>query len=132
MAKLVINDDLIDGKILRAFFGTTKYCSFYLKGMECTNKECNECEKNYHWYIISKAYKEICTACSFAKSVSSKNLYKESNEITEGISNQNGIESHNDECEEHGNDCCFLVVHGYLLYVLPANIGKIAKIGYLA
>ena len=35
------NDDkMIDNHIIRASFGTTKYCSYFLKGIECTNKEC--------------------------------------------------------------------------------------------
>jgi CCR4-NOT transcription complex subunit 4 len=31
---------MIDNHVIRASFGTTKYCSFFLKGIECTNKEC--------------------------------------------------------------------------------------------
>ena len=31
---------MIDNHIIRASFGTTKYCSYFLKGIECTNKEC--------------------------------------------------------------------------------------------
>jgi RNA recognition motif-containing protein len=30
----------LDGKLLRASFGTTKYCSYFLKGIECTNPDC--------------------------------------------------------------------------------------------
>ena len=30
----------IDGRLIRASFGTTKYCSFFLKGLQCKNKEC--------------------------------------------------------------------------------------------
>ena len=30
----------IDGRSLRASFGTTKYCSYFLRGTQCTNPEC--------------------------------------------------------------------------------------------
>ncbi len=30
----------IDQRLIRASFGTTKYCSFFLKGLQCKNKEC--------------------------------------------------------------------------------------------
>jgi len=30
----------LDGKLLRASFGTTKYCSYFLKGVECANPDC--------------------------------------------------------------------------------------------
>lgn len=35
-----IDESLLDGKALRATFGTTKYCSFYLKNIACQNIEC--------------------------------------------------------------------------------------------
>ena len=31
---------MIDNHVIRASFGTTKYCSFFLKGIECNNKDC--------------------------------------------------------------------------------------------
>jgi CCR4-NOT transcription complex subunit 4 len=31
---------MIDNHLIRASFGTTKYCSYFLKGIECNNKEC--------------------------------------------------------------------------------------------
>ena len=31
---------VIEGKQLRAAFGTTKYCSFFLRGMKCTVPDC--------------------------------------------------------------------------------------------
>ena len=31
---------MIDNHIIRASFETTKYCSYFVKGIECTNKEC--------------------------------------------------------------------------------------------
>ena len=40
IAILSLDDKLIDNHIIRASFGTTKYCSYFLKGIECTNKEC--------------------------------------------------------------------------------------------
>ena len=40
IAILSLDDKLIDNHIIRASFGTTKYCSYFLKGVECTNKEC--------------------------------------------------------------------------------------------
>lgn len=35
-----VDESLLDGKILRCTYGTTKYCSFYLKGVLCQNNEC--------------------------------------------------------------------------------------------
>ena len=40
IAILSLDDKMIDNHVIRASFGTTKYCSFFLKGKECTNKEC--------------------------------------------------------------------------------------------
>ena len=40
IAILSLDDKMIDNHIIRASFGTTKYCSFFLKGIDCTNKEC--------------------------------------------------------------------------------------------
>lgn len=35
-----VDESLLDGKILRCTYGTTKYCSFYLKGVPCQNNDC--------------------------------------------------------------------------------------------
>ncbi|KAM0679168.1 hypothetical protein BDAP_000034 [Binucleata daphniae] len=35
-----IDESLLDGKVIRATFGTTKYCSFFLKNINCQNLEC--------------------------------------------------------------------------------------------
>ncbi|KAG0279043.1 transcriptional repressor general negative regulator of transcription subunit 4 [Linnemannia exigua] len=35
-----IDGSIWDGKILRASYGTTKYCSYYLRGMSCQNPGC--------------------------------------------------------------------------------------------
>ena len=40
IAILSLDETMIDNHLVRASFGTTKYCSFFLKGVECTNKEC--------------------------------------------------------------------------------------------
>ncbi len=40
IAILSLDNTKIDNHVIRASFGTTKYCSYYLKGIECTNKEC--------------------------------------------------------------------------------------------
>ena len=40
IAILALDDTIVDNHLIRASFGTTKYCSFYLKRMECTNKDC--------------------------------------------------------------------------------------------
>ncbi len=40
IAILSLDDNLIDNHLIRATFGTTKYCSYFLKGKECNNKEC--------------------------------------------------------------------------------------------
>lgn len=35
-----VDESLLDGKVLRCTFGTTKYCSFYLKSIPCQNTDC--------------------------------------------------------------------------------------------
>ncbi|KAK3820495.1 MAG: RING/Ubox like zinc-binding domain-containing protein [Linnemannia gamsii] len=35
-----IDGSIWDGKILRASYGTTKYCTYYLRGMNCQNPGC--------------------------------------------------------------------------------------------
>jgi len=40
IAILSLDNTKFDNHIIRASFGTTKYCSYYLKGIECSNKEC--------------------------------------------------------------------------------------------
>ncbi len=37
---LAIDNTNFDEHLLRASFGTTKYCTYYLKGLDCSNKEC--------------------------------------------------------------------------------------------
>ena len=40
IAILALDDTVADNHLIRASFGTTKYSSFYLKNMVCTNKDC--------------------------------------------------------------------------------------------
>ena len=40
IAILSLDETTIDNHNIRASFGTTKYCSYFLKGVECTNKDC--------------------------------------------------------------------------------------------
>jgi CCR4-NOT transcription complex subunit 4 len=40
MAILAIDNIEVDEHLLRASFGTTKYCTFYLKSLDCPNKDC--------------------------------------------------------------------------------------------
>jgi len=40
IAILSIDNIEIDDHIMRASFGTTKYCTFFLKNSECPNKDC--------------------------------------------------------------------------------------------
>ena len=40
IAILSLDDTTIDNHLIRASFGTTKYCSYFLKGIDCSNKEC--------------------------------------------------------------------------------------------
>lgn len=35
-----VDESVLDGKILRCTYGTTKYCSFYLKNIPCQNSDC--------------------------------------------------------------------------------------------
>lgn len=35
-----VDESILDGKIIRCTYGTTKYCSFYLKNIPCQNNEC--------------------------------------------------------------------------------------------
>lgn len=40
LAILAIDNIEVDGHLLRATFGTTKYCNFFIKNCECPNKDC--------------------------------------------------------------------------------------------
>ena len=40
IAILSLDDTVVDNHLIRASFGTTKYCSYFLKGIECSNKDC--------------------------------------------------------------------------------------------
>ena len=40
LALLSIDNYFIDKNLIRASFGTTKYCNFFLKGIDCINREC--------------------------------------------------------------------------------------------
>ena len=40
IALLSIDNTLLDNNLIRASYGTTKYCNFFLKGIECVNREC--------------------------------------------------------------------------------------------
>ena len=35
-----VNGVMMDGRIVRATYGTTKYCSYFLRGLTCTNTQC--------------------------------------------------------------------------------------------
>lgn len=35
-----VDGSIMDGKVIRAAYGTTKYCSLYLKGLACPNPNC--------------------------------------------------------------------------------------------
>lgn len=37
---LSLDETYFDNKLIRVTFGTTKYCSFFLKNKECNNSEC--------------------------------------------------------------------------------------------
>ena len=40
IAILSLDDTIIDNHCIRASFGTSKYCAFFIKGVECNNKDC--------------------------------------------------------------------------------------------
>ncbi|MCQ2815945.1 MAG: hypothetical protein MJ252_01645 [archaeon] len=40
LALLAIDNCVLDGNLIRCSFGTTKYCSFFLKGIPCFNRNC--------------------------------------------------------------------------------------------
>ena len=40
LAILCVDSLLIEGKIIRAFFGTTKYCNYFLKNIPCPYEDC--------------------------------------------------------------------------------------------
>lgn len=40
IAILAIDNIEVDDHILRASYGTTKYCTFFLKNCDCPNKDC--------------------------------------------------------------------------------------------
>ncbi|KAF5141696.1 transcriptional repressor [Vairimorpha ceranae] len=35
-----VDESLLEGKVLKCTYGTTKYCSFFLKSVPCQNNEC--------------------------------------------------------------------------------------------
>lgn len=35
-----VDESILDNKVIRCTYGTTKYCSFYLKNIPCQNNEC--------------------------------------------------------------------------------------------
>ncbi|KAG0420076.1 CCR4-NOT transcription complex subunit 4, partial [Dictyocoela roeselum] len=35
-----VDESLLDGKVLKCTFGTTKYCTYFLKNLKCQNIEC--------------------------------------------------------------------------------------------
>eukprot|EP00917_Polyrhabdina_sp_WS-2016_P026884 GHVP01057559.1.p1 GENE.GHVP01057559.1~~GHVP01057559.1.p1 ORF type:complete len:905 (-),score=141.23 GHVP01057559.1:119-2833(-) len=35
-----VSNGTFEGKVLRASFGTTKYCTYFLRGLQCTNVDC--------------------------------------------------------------------------------------------
>ena len=37
---LAVDGATLEGRVLRASFGTTKYCNFFLRGVACSNPEC--------------------------------------------------------------------------------------------
>lgn len=42
-----VDESVLDGKVIRCTYGTTKYCSFYLKNIPCQNNDCmylHECK----------------------------------------------------------------------------------------
>ena len=53
LAILGIEQLTLDNRLLRASFGTTKYCSFFLKGQKCLNKECLYLHK---WHSEKETY----------------------------------------------------------------------------
>jgi len=40
IAILSLDNIIVENHLIRASFGTTKYCQFFLKGLECNNKDC--------------------------------------------------------------------------------------------
>jgi CCR4-NOT transcription complex subunit 4 len=40
LAILSVDNVEVDDHLIRASFGTTKYCTFFLKNCDCPNKEC--------------------------------------------------------------------------------------------
>lgn len=53
LAILGIEQHEMDNRLLRASFGTTKYCSFFLKEQKCLNKECLYL---HNWHSDSETY----------------------------------------------------------------------------
>ena len=40
LAILALDNAIVDSHLIRASFGTTKYCANFLKGAECFNRDC--------------------------------------------------------------------------------------------
>jgi CCR4-NOT transcription complex subunit 4 len=50
LAILAIDYTMHDDLLIRASFGSTKYCSHFLRNVECTNKDC----LYYHYFVDEK------------------------------------------------------------------------------
>ena len=48
LAILAVDQFVFDGRLLRASYGRTKYCRFFLKGTNCLNHECPYLHKEAH------------------------------------------------------------------------------------
>jgi hypothetical protein len=70
LAILGIEQHEMDNRLLRASFGTTKYCSFFLKEQKCLNKECLYLHK---WHSDSETYTK--------EEMSNKKIFTDQQEI---------------------------------------------------
>jgi hypothetical protein len=70
LAILGIEQHEMDNRLLRASFGTTKYCSFFLKEQKCLNKECLYLHK---WHNEAETYTK--------EEMASKKIFSDQQEI---------------------------------------------------
>lgn len=78
LAVLGIEQHEMDDRLLRASFGTTKYCSFFLKEQKCLNKECLYLHK---WHSDQETYTK--------EEMASKKIFSDQQEIAIRVSEIN-------------------------------------------
>jgi len=87
----MINKQMIDGKMLRATFGTTKYCSYFLRSIHCTNPNC--------LYLHEYAREEDCYTKEELALIDRFSIHQNLQEISNSSREGTVVNDLNDEIE---------------------------------